>query len=204
MSDAPSHGSLQAELWAVCAELERLSPAPVGAYRAQELAAAFDQLSMPSAADAQADPGASTAAAPRRDAEESIWSVWCDHHDERAKTRMVLGIGHLAAGDLDQARAVFDDLISRYERWAEAWNKRATVLFLLGLDAASVSDIRRTLELEPRHFGALGGLAQIGLRNGNPDAARAALEALLRINPGALGVAEVIDRLVRNAPRNVH
>ena len=72
------------------------------------------------------------------------------------------------------------------------------------MDAESVADIRYTLRLEPRHFGALGGLAQIALRNGAPDAARAALRNLLRSNPNAAGVAEVIETIDRDAPTTVH
>ena len=72
------------------------------------------------------------------------------------------------------------------------------------MDAERVADIRYTLRLEPRHFGALGGLAQIALRNGAPDAARAALRNLLRSNPNAAGVAEVIETIDRDAPTTVH
>ena len=76
-------------------------------------------------------------------------------------------------GALTAAKEVFDRLIERHPTWAETWNKRATVYFLQGRDSASISDIYLTLELEPRHFGALGGFAQICMRNGAADAARA-------------------------------
>jgi tetratricopeptide (TPR) repeat protein len=192
---AEDHHALHAELWAVTAELDQLPHAPASAHRAAELAACFDALR---AASAAGDAGE------RERAERAIWAIWCDHADPAAKARMVLGIRRLAEDRLPDGCRIFDRLVAETPDWAEAWNKRATVRFLLGRDAASVADIRRTLALEPRHFGALGGLAQIALRNGNPDAARAALEHLLRVNPGAPGVADLIDTIDRDAPRSVH
>jgi tetratricopeptide (TPR) repeat protein len=181
----------QAELWAVTGELAEPARRPAQGFRAAELDRLFDDLGKGNAAQ-------------RRDAEDAIWAVWCDHPDPAAREQMAFGIAALAGGQLDQARALFDQLVDAYPDWAETWNKRATVLFLLHADAVSVADIRRTLELEPRHFGALGGLAQIALRNGDPDAATAALRALLRCNPRAAGVADLLETIDRDAPKTVH
>ena len=51
--------------------------------------------------------------------------------------------------------------------WAEAWNKRATVLYMIGKFKESQNDIDKVLELEQRHFGALAGqgLVNIELEN---------------------------------------
>jgi tetratricopeptide (TPR) repeat protein len=117
---------------------------------------------------------------------------------------MAQGVRLLAAGELARAEAAFDQLIERDPKWAEARNKRATVYFLQGRDSASIADIFHTLELEPRHFGALGGFAQICMRNGAPDAARAALERLLAVNPGAPGIAEALAALERHHPKTIH
>jgi len=181
----------QAELWAVTRELAEPAEPSGRSFRAAELDALFAELRTGDLAA-------------RREAEDAIWAVWCDHPEPAARERMAFGIAALAGGQLDQARALFDQLVDGYPDWAETWNKRATVLFLLGADAASVADIRRALDLEPRHFGALGGLAQIALRNGNPDAARAALQALLVSNPLASGVSEIIDTIDRDAPKTIH
>ena len=69
----------------------------------------------------------------------------------------------------------------------EAWNERATVYFPIGDLSLSVKDVDRTLELEPRHFGALSGLGQIELLRGNGDAALKAFEGALRVHPGMSG-----------------
>jgi tetratricopeptide (TPR) repeat protein len=183
--------SVHAQIWLVIALLDDLPAAPSSGYRLDHLAAGFDGLR---AADA----------ATRAAAEKRIWAAWCDHPEPRAKTAMAGGIRLLSTGALAQAEVLFDQLVADYPAWAEAWNKRATLYFLQDRDALSVADIRRTLELEPRHFGALGGFAQICMRNGAPDAARRALLRLLAINPGAPGIAEAAATLVDDTPKTLH
>ena len=191
MSTAPGSAALQRELWRVAAQLEALPAAPGSGHRLDDLSICFSALREP-------DDAASV------EIEERIWTIWCDHPQAQAKAEMVAGIRVLAAGALTTAEEVFDQLVERYPTWAETWNKRATVYFLQGRDSASISDIYRTLELEPRHFGALGGFAQICMRNGAADAARAALGRLLIINPRALGVAEAIAAIGKHAPTTMH
>ena len=184
-------GAVRAEIWGVAALLDELPAAPESGFRLDELAAGFRALQ---ATDGKA----------RRAAEASIWEVWCDHPDREVKAQMALGMRLLGAGELVRAETLFDALIEREATWAEAWNKRATIYFLQGRDAPSVGDIRRTLTLEPRHFGALGGFAQICMRNGSPDAALAALERLLLVNPGTPGILEVAEALRRQGSRTLH
>ena len=191
MSAESNRDSLHSEVWRVSSQLEQLPPAPETGHLLDDLAACFGDLGLKSEAA-------------RVETEERIWTIWCDHPDPQAKAQMALGIGLLAAGDFDQAEAVFDQLIERHPEWTEAWNKRATVYFLQGRDSASVRDICRTLELEPRHFGALGGFAQICIRNGIPSAALAALERLITVNPGAPGIAEMIAAMRQNTSNTMH
>ena len=73
--------------------------------------------------------------------------------------------------DLERALSLADELIEAAPEFAEAWNKRATIHYLLGDDDASVLDIRETLAREPRHFGAISGLGLIFLRQGDEAAA---------------------------------
>ena len=61
------------------------------------------------------------------------------------------------------ALKLFTDVINEDPKWAEGWNKRATLLFILGDYEKSLEDIEIVLDLEPRHFGALSGRAQIYL-----------------------------------------
>ena len=103
-------------------------------------------------------------------------------------------------GMLDSAERVFSRLVNDSPEFAEAWNKRATVRFLLGDDAGSRRDIARVIDLEPRHFGALSGLGMIHMRSGDLEAALQAFEAALRINPH-LAQAEDVTRQLQKQLR---
>lgn len=101
----------------------------------------------------------------------------------------------MASGDHETALDAFDDLVATAPNFAEAWNKRATVYYLMGRLDESVTDIQQTLELEPRHFGALSGLALIYDAVDQPEAAIRSLEAALEINPHLHGSRARIDQL---------
>lgn len=183
---------LQERIWAVAELIGDLPAAPPACHRGDELAAAFAAL------DSAAEPEA------RQRTEERIWAIWCDHPDALARTALARAVHDMSAGRLEAAQAKLDALVEARGEWAEAWNKRATLHFLRGRDRESVADIERTLRLEPRHFGALGGFAQIALRNRAPDAAVSALERILRVNPSAPGVRETIAAVRAANPRSLH
>ena len=123
----------------------------------------------------------------RAESEDLIWALWCSHEDEHAHNTMQKAIGALARKELEESRRLLDNLVLDWPDWAEAWNKRATVNYLLGRFDASVLDIQKTLELEPRHFGALSGLGLINLPLGREREALKAFEAALRIHPNLPG-----------------
>ncbi len=192
MNTKSSADSLQRDVWRVVAQLARLPPEPPETgHELGALLVCFRALCENS------EPGRSAA-------EDQIWAIWSNHPEEQLTAQMARGIRLLATGELARAEVVFDRLIERDPKWAEAWNKRATVYFLQGRDSASIGDIFHTLELEPRHFGALGGFAQVCMRNGAPDAARAALERLLAVNPGASGIVEALAALEKHHPKIIH
>jgi tetratricopeptide (TPR) repeat protein len=98
----------------------------------------------------------------------------------------------LALDVLDQAILVKPD-------FAEAWNKRATVYFLIDDYSASLADIRETLELEPRHFGALSGFGMILHAMDKNDEAIRVLRRALEINPRLEDVKETLERIEKQA-----
>jgi tetratricopeptide (TPR) repeat protein len=126
---------------------------------------------------------------------ELIWAIWIDHRSKDASHRMIAAVEAIAAGARDLARPILDDLVEQYPDWAEAWNKRATLSFIERKDKASIEDIERTLQLEPRHFGAILGFAQICLRNGRTQEAKAAFEIALALNPHISGLQDVVSDL---------
>jgi tetratricopeptide (TPR) repeat protein len=134
---------------------------------------------------------------------ELIWAIWIDHRDKHASHRMIAAVEAIAAGAHDLARPILDELVEDFPDWAEAWNKRATLSFIERKDGASIEDIERTLELEPRHFGAILGFAQICLRHGRTQEAKAAFETALALNPHIAGLQDVVDDLAATS-RTLH
>lgn len=127
--------------------------------------------------------------------EGAIWTAWMHSGDVEADSLMAAGVTAMEAGELDAALTVFDELVRAAPDFAEAWNKRATVYYMMGDFAASVADIQRTLALEPRHFGALSGLGLIYADIGRDQAALRAFKAALQIHPHLPGASAYIDAM---------
>jgi tetratricopeptide (TPR) repeat protein len=127
--------------------------------------------------------------------EQRIWQLWVDAEDDAVDRVMAVGIHAMASGDAAVALESFNSAVAEKPDFAEAWNKRATLNYLLQRYAESVADIERTLELEPRHFGALSGLALIRERQNRPFEALEALERASQIHPQLPNLREWIDRL---------
>ena len=96
--------------------------------------------------------------------EKKIWEVWLIHpSDDRRGFRLTelltQGSRLMNMGELSKAYELFTKIIATEPDWSEVWNRRATVLYLMNQYQASLDDIKITLTLEPRHFGALSGQA---------------------------------------------
>ena len=130
-----------------------------------------------------------------RAAENLIWTTWIAHEDSDNTRLMHIGIKAMADGRFDDAVEVYTALIDQAPDYAEAWNKRATVYFIQGKLALSAADVKQTLALEPRHFGALSGLGQIEMLRGNGDAALKAFESAVKVHPRLSGMQDLIRDL---------
>ena len=100
--------------------------------------------------------------------EQQIWLLWSTHpSDEKLTSMLDEGSRLVQDQKLLRAISVFTEAIELDPSWAEAWNKRATVLYMIGEFQKSQNDIDKVLELEKRHFGALAGqgLVNIQLQN---------------------------------------
>ena len=140
----------------------------------------------------------------RRATTQRIWSIWCSHEDVDATQAMRGVIEAFDSGELGDAGEVLDGMIVRWPNWAEAWNKRATLHFVEDRHAESLNDIARTLEREPRHFGALSGFGQICLDHGDVGSALLAFERVLAIDPGLEDVRQLVTVLRDRAQPTVH
>ncbi len=116
-----------------------------------------------------------------------IWEHWRAIDDPEAAAALEQGIAALHAGRHGPAEAYFDQVIAAAPDFAEGWNKRATARYLGGKLADAAADIRRTLQLEPRHFGALSGLGLVYMQLERYRAAITAFERALAINPHLAG-----------------
>jgi tetratricopeptide (TPR) repeat protein len=118
-----------------------------------------------------------------REIEQRIWKLWLTAPDHESQVLLDLSI--LAQQRLDHrnALAVLGQLTERAPRYAEGWNQRAIVLFLMGAHEESLEAIERTLALEPKHFGALAGKGIILLGLGRDADGQAALREALKIDP---------------------
>jgi len=126
-----------------------------------------------------------------------IWERWMQTGDKAVDVVLARGTVAMSLGDYRRAMTDFDYVIERRPGESEGWNKRATLHFLLGDFDASVSDIGRTLAIEPRHFGALSGLGMIEAERKNYPAALAAYRRALEANPHLTGVRDQIE-ILRN------
>ena len=138
-----------------------------------------------------------------RTIEEQIWSIWGTIDDPASAELLERGSFAMASRDLAGALDSFDVLVATEPDFAEAWNKRATVYYLLGRFEDSIADIGRTLALEPRHFGALSGLGLIMMRLDKPKMALESFQAALELHPhlpaANAHVGELLER-VKGAP----
>ncbi|HMB09633.1 hypothetical protein [Saliniramus sp.] len=138
---------------------------------------------------------------PVAEIEDLVWALWISHPSKAAEALMTRGIEAFADGRLAQARGHFDALVAAWPAWAEAWNKRATLAYVEGRDRDACRDIARTLEREPRHFGAIAGFGQICLRRGRPCEAAIAFRAALTLNPHLHGIRALLDDIAGDAAR---
>ena len=96
--------------------------------------------------------------------EDQIWNNWTRHpNNDYLTNKLENGTYSMYHQQYRMALKLFTDVITEDPKWAEGWNKRATLLFILGDYEKSLDDIEKVLDLEPRHFGALSGRAQIYL-----------------------------------------
>ena len=122
-----------------------------------------------------------------RQVERRIWALWVSHEDSTVNGLMETGIGQLARRDYDGALESFEEIVGLAPEFAEGWNKRATVHWLLGNHQDSLVDIDHTLALEPRHFGALSGRGQVYIDLEEWELALKAFEDALDVYPQMVG-----------------
>jgi tetratricopeptide (TPR) repeat protein len=128
-------------------------------------------------------------------AEHSVWQVWSRSGDAEADGLLQVGIEQMNRGDGPAATETFTKAIQRKPDFAEAWNKRATVYFLMGEHEKSLKDCDEVMKRNPAHFGALAGYGQIYLQLDQPERALVYFRRALQVNPNMRGVQQIIPQL---------
>ena len=129
--------------------------------------------------------------------ELKIWALWAASDSPTAE--VLLQQAARAIGDRAPAEAlsILDRLVGAFPDYAEAWNKRATLYFMMKRDDKALEDIEKVLDLEPRHFGALAGKGVILERQKKYSAAREAYKDSLAVNPTLQQVKDALKALDR-------
>ena len=115
----------------------------------------------------------------------NIWDIWSIADNQETQIIFDEANQFMDVGELDNAIELFTKVVKQSPEFAEGWNKRATVYFLKGELKKSISDIEKTLNLEPRHFGALDGLAEIYLMQDDLVGAAVIYRRILEIIPSS-------------------
>jgi tetratricopeptide (TPR) repeat protein len=130
-----------------------------------------------------------------RTIEQEIWNAWLASGDDGIDRLMGQAIAAMQASQLQIALAMLDAVVSKAPAFAEGWNKRATVLFMLGQHDRSLEDCGKVLALEPRHFGALSGVGLIRIAKGDMAGALSAYRKVIEIYPLSQGARANIEAL---------
>ena len=130
-----------------------------------------------------------------REVESKIWRAWAESGVEAADRMLAVASEAMSRGAFAPALALLNSALETSSDFAEAWNKRATLYYLIGEHDLAVQDIRRTLTLEPRHFGALSGLGMICLQRSDEAGALKAFRDALAVHPYLSGAQDAVDNL---------
>ncbi|WGH79579.1 tetratricopeptide repeat protein [Jannaschia ovalis] len=151
------------------------APARAACPPAPEIAPRMDAL----LAEVQAAPdeGAARAVSAR------MWAVWTDAPDSRAQELLDEGMQRRAAFDLAGARTAFDALVAYCPDYAEGYNQRAFVNFILGEHAAALPDLDRAIALSPRHVAAIAGKGLTLISMGRVSEGQDVIREALALNP---------------------
>jgi len=127
--------------------------------------------------------------------ESAMWSVWSRSGDTEVDGLFALGVEQMSQRQLEAAVQTFSRIIQRRPDFAEGWNKRATVYFMLGDYRRSLADCDEVMARNAYHWGALSGYGMIYMQLDQPGRALEYLEKALTVNPNLDQVAQTIEML---------
>lgn len=130
-------------------------------------------------------------------AEHSLWKVWSRSGDREVDGLFQLGIERMNQRDTESAIKTFTLIIQKKPDFAEGWNKRATLYYLIGEYEKSLADCREVIKRNPLHFGVLSGFGMIYLQLDKPEQALDYFQRALAVNPNLTQVKAAVEELKR-------
>ena len=130
-------------------------------------------------------------------AEHSLWQVWSRSGDPEIDALFQLGVEQMSHGDAPAAIQTFTAIIQKKPDFAEGWNKRATIYYLVGEYEKSLRDCDEVMKRNPQHWGALAGYGQIYLALDKPERALEYFQKALAVNPNLRNVEAAVAELRR-------
>ena len=128
--------------------------------------------------------------------EMKIWNIWSTHPIQKKLTQsLAKGSDLMTKGELEPAYKIFSTIVNSAPDWAEGWNKRATVLYLMGRYQDSLNDIDKVLKRESRHFGALSGQGLVQIKIKNYEKAIKSYQAAQKIYPSIMSAKIMIPQI---------
>ena len=124
-----------------------------------------------------------------------IWRQWGDSGSDSINLMMDWAQRAIGQRNFSAALDTLDQIVLLAPDFSEGWNKRATLHFMMEHPAKSMADIEQTLALEPRHFGALAGMAEILRARGEDALALKAYERALEVYPMMRGAQQAVGEL---------
>jgi len=125
----------------------------------------------------------------------AIERLWLQSESDTIGVLMARALKAINEKRNDLALRLLDTVVELAPDYAEGWNRRAYVYYLQDRYGSALGDLRRVLALEPKHFRALSGLAQILNDYGQKKNALKAYQELLRIHPHASGAKDAVEKL---------
>jgi tetratricopeptide (TPR) repeat protein len=131
----------------------------------------------------------------RTRAQAALWAIWHRSGDPAVDARLQHGIELMEQGRHPEAAATFGEVIARAPDFAEGWNKRATVYYLMGEYDRSLADCEEVIRRNPIHFGALSGFGLNYLEKDQLERAVEYFERALAVNPNLRQVEAALRQL---------
>lgn len=128
-------------------------------------------------------------------AENSLWQVWSRSGDPAVDSLFRLGLEQMSGQDAEAAVKTFSQIIQRMPDFAEGWNKRATLYYLVGEYQKSLADCEEVITRNPVHFGALSGFGLNYLQLQKPEQALRYFQRALDVNPNLAQIQAAVEAL---------